>query len=186
MFALLQEENIFLTDFQMGNGQTMWSTATWCSCGDTQHAVISSALYPLWCLGSIFTFFPCEGVLLGKLKSKMAAKHPFWQSPENPWKSVLRGDDLKPELCLHYLQEKAELGYLDKCWEDLSKVIISTPRAFQNKNLCSLIWEDWMRTIFASHLAMMEMALTSTVSICFTAIIRKNWAKPWRLPWVVM
>lgn len=111
----------------MGNGHIV--AAMWCGCGDLQYTVVLGALYLPWCLGSVFTFFPYEeGELLRKFKSKPIPKHFFWQSLENLWKSAFRGGDLKPGLCLHCLQKKAELRCLDWCWEDLSKAIISNPK----------------------------------------------------------
>lgn len=174
----------------MGNGRT--TAAMWCGCGDLQHIGVLGALYLPWCLWSIFTFFPYgTGKLLRKFKSKTILKRLFWQSLENQWKSMFRGGDLKPELCLHYLQEKAELRHLDWCWEDLSQVILSNPRTplEPKPNIsvpCSERTEWGSSLLLGSHPATMEMALTSTVSICFTAPIRKSRAKSWHLPWVPM
>lgn len=171
----------------MGNGHTV--AAIWCSCVDLQCTVVLGVLYLPWCLGSIFPYE--EEELLRKFKSKTIPKHIFWQNLENPWKSVFKGGDLKPELCLHYLQEKAELTCLGWCWEDLSKVIISNarPPLEPNPNISVPCSErtEWGSSLHSpGHPAVMKMALTSTVSICFAAPVRKRWAKAWHLPGVLM
>lgn len=174
----------------MGNGHIV--AVMWCGCGDLQYTVVLGALYLPWCLGSVFTFFPYEeGVLLRKFSSKPIPKHLFWQSLENLWKSAFRGGDLKPGLCLHYLQKKAELRCLDWCWEDLSKAIISNPKGpLEPKPNISVLFSErteWGSSLhLLSHPAITEMALTSRVSTCFTAPNRKKWAKPWHLPWVLL
>jgi len=104
---------------------------------------------------------------------------------------VFKGGSLKPEMCLDYLQEKAELRCWDWCWEDLSKPIISSPRAplEPNPNIsapCSETTERGPSLHLPIHHAMMETVLTSTVLICFTAPFRKRWAKRWHLHWVLI
>lgn len=93
VFALLLEENICLTDFQVGNGCAI--TATQCGCGGLQGGL--GTLHFPWCL---YLLSSMRKNSQNKCRLKTISNHLFWLILEDAWKSVIRGGDLKPELCL--------------------------------------------------------------------------------------